>query len=134
MDKDLLAAIESLVKDLSVTKEQITAAIELLDAWQYYPFIARYRKEVTQGLDELALRAIEDEDAVEKARELAARKQTVLKTIEGQVLLTDALRKQIEACRDMATLEALYLPYKPKRRTRATIARASAVCSRWLIC
>lgn len=121
MDKDLQAAIESLAQELSVTVKQITAAIELLDAGNTIPFIARYRKEVTQGLDELALRAIED--AIEKARELAARKQTVLKTIEGQGLLTDSLRKQIEACRDMATLEALYLPYKPKRRTRATIAR-----------
>lgn len=121
MDKDLQAAIESLAQELSVTVKQITAAIELLDAGNTIPFIARYRKEVTQGLDELALRAIED--ALEKARELAARKQTVLKTIEGQGLLTDSLRKQIEACRDMATLEALYLPYKPKRRTRATIAR-----------
>lgn len=121
MDKDLLLAIESLAQELSVTVKQITAAVELLDAGNTIPFIARYRKEVTQGLDELALRAIED--TVEKARELAARKQTVLKTIDGQGLLTDALRKQIEACRDMATLEALYLPYKPKRRTRATAAR-----------
>ena len=121
MDMDLQAAIESLVKELSVSSEQVAAAIELLDAGNTIPFIARYRKEVTQGLDELALRAIED--AVEKARELAARKQTVLKTIDGQGLLTDALRKQIAACRDMPTLEALYLPYKPKRRTRATVAR-----------
>ncbi len=121
MDKDLQVAIESLAKELSVTVNQINAAIELLDEGNTIPFIARYRKEVTDGLDEMALRAIED--AVEKARELAARKQTVLKTIDGQGLLTDALRKQIEACRDMATLEALYLPYKPKRRTRATVAR-----------
>ena len=121
MDRDLQAAIESLVKELSVSEQQITAAIELLDAGNTIPFIARYRKEVTQGLDEIALRAIED--AIEKARELTARKQTVLKTIEGQGLLTDALRKQIEDCREMATLEALYLPYKPKRRTRATVAR-----------
>ena len=121
MDKDLQVSIEALAKELAVTVKQITAAIELLDAGNTIPFIARYRKEVTQGLDELALRAIED--AVEKARELAARKQTVLKTIDGQGLLTDALRKQIEACQDLPTLEALYLPYKPKRRTRATIAR-----------
>ncbi len=121
MDKDLQAAITSLAQELSVTEKQIVAAIELLDAGNTIPFIARYRKEATQGLDELALRAIED--AVEKARELAARKQTVLKTIEGLGQLTDALRKQIDACRDLATLEALYLPYKPKRRTRATVAR-----------
>ncbi len=82
MDKDLQTAIESLAQELNVNVKQITAAIELLDAGNTIPFIARYRKEVTQGLDELALRAIED--AVEKARELAARKQTVLKTIDGQ--------------------------------------------------
>ncbi len=121
MDKDLQAAIEELASELSVTVKQITSAIELLDEGNTIPFIARYRKEVTQGLDEMALRAIED--AVEKARELAARKLTVLKTIEGQGQLTDDLRKQIEACRDLPTLEALYLPFKPKRRTRATVAR-----------
>ena len=120
-DLDLAAACHSLARELSVKVSQVQAAVELLDAGNTIPFIARYRKEATQGLDELALRAIED--AIEKARELAARKATVLKTIEEQGLLTAELRKKILDCHDMQTLETIYLPYKPKRRTRATVAR-----------
>ncbi|MCY2984826.1 MAG: Tex family protein [Planctomycetota bacterium] len=118
---ELLAIAKQIAISLSISERQVQATIELLDAGNTIPFIARYRKEATQGLDEMALRAIED--ALEKARELAARKKTVLKTIEEQGLLTDALRKQIAACADLQTLEAIYLPFKPKRRTRATIAR-----------
>ncbi len=118
---ELLAIAKQIAISLSISERQVQATIELLDAGNTIPFIARYRKEATQGLDEMALRAIED--ALEKARELAARKKTVLKTIEEQGLLTDALRKQIAACSDLQTLEAIYLPFKPKRRTRATIAR-----------
>ena len=118
---ELLAIAKQIATSLSISERQVQATIELLDAGNTIPFIARYRKEATQGLDEMALRAIED--ALEKARELAARKKTVLKTIEEQGLLTDALRKQIAACSDLQTLEAIYLPFKPKRRTRATIAR-----------
>lgn len=118
---ELLAIAKQIAISLSISERQVQATIELLDAGNTIPFIARYRKEATQGLDEMALRAIED--ALEKARELAARKKTVLKTIEEQGLLTDALRKQIAACSNLQTLEAIYLPFKPKRRTRATIAR-----------
>ncbi len=121
IDVELLAISKQIAIALSISERQIQATIELLDAGNTIPFIARYRKEVTQGLDEMVLRAIED--ALEKARELALRKKTVLKTIDEQGLLTDALRKQIIACTDMQTLEAIYLPFKPKRRTRATIAR-----------
>jgi len=121
IDLDLEVACQSIARELSVKVSQVQAAVELLDAGNTIPFIARYRKEATQGLDELALRAIED--AIEKARELAARKTTVLKTIEEQGLLTEELRKKILDCRDMQTLETIYLPYKPKRRTRATVAR-----------
>ncbi|MCA9145924.1 MAG: RNA-binding transcriptional accessory protein [Planctomycetaceae bacterium] len=106
---------------LSVAPAQVRSAIELLDAGNTLPFIARYRKEATKGLDELALRAIED--ALAKARELAQRKTTILKTIHEQGLLTPELRRQIEDCPDKKTLEDIYLPYKPKRRTKATIAR-----------
>ena len=108
-------------KALGVAAQQVKSTVELLDAGNTLPFIARYRKEATQGLDEIALRAIED--ALAKAHELAARKTTILKTIDGQGLLTDELRKKIETCSDKQTLEDLYLPYKPKRRTRATVAR-----------
>ncbi len=121
IDVELLAIAKQIAQSLSISERQVHATIELLDAGNTIPFIARYRKEATQGLDEMALRAIED--ALEKARELAARKKTVLKTIDEQGLLSDALRKQIIDCTDLQTLEAIYLPFKPKRRTRATIAR-----------
>ncbi len=118
---DPTPAYQSIAKDNKISVRQVEAAVELLDAGNTIPFIARYRKEVTQGLDEIALRAIED--AIEKYRELSARKATVLKTIDEQGLLTAELRKQIDDCTDLQTLEVLYLPYKPKRRTRATMAR-----------
>ncbi|HIF00774.1 MAG TPA: RNA-binding transcriptional accessory protein, partial [Fuerstia sp.] len=94
---------------------------ELLSDGNTVPFIARYRKEVTRGLDETALRFIED--AVAKARELATRKRTVLKTIDEQGLLTAQLRDAILKCDDRQKLEELYSPFKPKRRTRAAAAR-----------
>ncbi len=113
--------IASIARALALPLAQVTAVVELLAAGNTIPFIARYRKEATGGLDEIALRAIED--ALEKATALAARKLTVLKTIDAQGQLTDRLRAEIEACADLRTLEIIYLPFKPKRRTRATIAR-----------
>ncbi|MDQ3332628.1 MAG: RNA-binding transcriptional accessory protein [Planctomycetota bacterium] len=118
---DLEHALGTIAGTLGVAVRQVRATVELLDAGNTIPFIARYRKEATGSLDEIALRAIED--AIGKARELAERKTTVLKTIDGQGLLTPDLRRQIEACNDKQALEDLYLPFKPKRRTRATIAR-----------
>ena len=112
---------QSIAKELGIPAKQVRAAIDLLNDGNTIPFIARYRKEATGGLDEVALRAIED--ALEKATSLAARKVTVLKSIDGQGLLTDPLRAKIEACTDMQSLEAIYLPFKPKRRTRGAIAR-----------
>ncbi len=118
---DINETARAIAAELKLPLRQVQAAIDLLNAGNTIPFIARYRKEATQGLDEIALRAIED--ALEKAAALAARKVTVLKTIVEQGLLTDALRSQIENCADLQTLEAIYLPFKPRRRTRATIAR-----------
>ncbi|MGB7348041.1 MAG: Tex family protein [Pirellulaceae bacterium] len=118
---DLSETSKAIAAELSLPVRQVTAAIELLSDGNTIPFIARYRKEATGGLDEIALRAIED--ALEKSIALAARKVTVLKTIEEQGLLTDSLRKEIEDCCDASELEAIYLPYKPKRRTRGTVAR-----------
>ena len=112
---------QNIAAELELPLRQVLAAVELLDAGNTIPFIARYRKEATQGLDEIALRAIED--AIERIKTLNARKATVLKTISEQGLLTDTLRSQIQTCGDLRTLETIYLPYKPKRRTRATIAR-----------
>lgn len=118
---DLDKTIAAIAKALGVKEDQVRATIELLEEGNTIPFIARYRKEATKGLDEIALRAIDE--SLTKARELAARKTTILKTIDEQGQLTDALRRQIEACDDKKVLEDLYLPFKPKRRTRATIAR-----------
>lgn len=118
---DLEQTIELIAKSLGVAANQVRAAIELLDAGNTIPFIARYRKEATKGLDELALRTVED--SLTRSRELAQRKSTILRTIDQQGQLTEALRQQIEGCLDKKKLEDLYLPFKPKRRTRATIAR-----------
>nr|WP_052336055.1 Tex family protein [Rhodopirellula sallentina] len=113
--------MEAIAKELNLPVKRVTAVVDLLKEGNTIPFIARYRKEATGGLDEIALRAIED--GLEKATALAARKATVLKTIDEQDKLTDQLRREIENCTDLRSLEAIYLPYKPKRRTRATIAR-----------
>ncbi len=118
---DSRATASAIASALQIGERQVLSAIELLEAGNTIPFIARYRKEATGGLDEVALRAIED--AVELATALAARKSTVLRTIEEQGLLTADLRRRIESCGDLQTLEAIYLPYKPKRRTRASAAR-----------
>ncbi|MDD4267713.1 MAG: Tex family protein [Thermoguttaceae bacterium] len=118
---NLEKSIAAIAATLKVAPGQVRAAAELLAAGGTIPFIARYRKEATRGLDEQALRAIDE--SLAKARELADRKATILKTIDGQGQLTDALRRQIEDCGDKRELEDLYLPFKPKRRTRATIAR-----------
>lgn len=107
--------------DGKVSASQVQAAIDLLEAGNTLPFIARYRKEATNGLDEHHLRTIED--ALLVAKELADRKKTILKTIESQGQLTESLKKQIVECHDRQTMEDLYLPYKPKRKTRATVAR-----------
>lgn len=117
---DLDRAIRQMAAERGVDVAQVRAAVDLLDADNTLPFIARYRKEATGGLDEMVLRAIED--ALAKARELAKRKSTILKTIDEQGLLTADLRRQVEQCSDKQTLEDLYLPFKPKRRTRATMA------------
>ena len=118
---DLEQTIARCATSLGVGTAQVRAAVKLLDEDNTIPFIARYRKEMTQGLDELALRGIED--ALSKARELAQRKTTILKSIDEQGQLTAELRRQVMACLDKKTLEDLYLPFKPKRRTRATIAQ-----------
>ncbi len=110
-----------LAAELSATAAQITAAVELLDDGATVPFIARYRKEATGGLDDSQLRTLEER--LTYLRELEERKQTVLKSIEEQGKLSDGLRAQIEAADNKTALEDLYLPYKPKRRTKAQIAR-----------
>ncbi|WP_254509096.1 Tex family protein [Anatilimnocola floriformis] len=118
---DLDQTIREIGVALGVSPAQIQSAVQLLDEGNTIPFIARYRKEATRGLDEVALRQIED--ALAKARELAQRKTTILKTIHEQGQLTPELQAQIQTCTDRQVLESLYLPFKPERRTKATAAR-----------
>jgi uncharacterized protein len=113
--------VASVAQQVEIRKEQAAAAIELLDAGNTIPFIARYRKEVTGTLDEDQLRRVEA--TLERLRALDERRETVLASIEEQGKLTEDLRRQIQAVETMTALEDLYQPYKPKRRTRASIAR-----------
>ncbi|TCT17893.1 uncharacterized protein EDC51_102280 [Bibersteinia trehalosi] len=106
--------------ELSVQPKQILAALTLLDEGNTIPFIARYRKEVTGGLDDTQLRHFETR--LIYLRELNDRRQTILKSIDEQGKLTDELRLKIEQTESKTELEDLYLPYKPKRRTRGQIA------------
>ncbi|MFO0429131.1 MAG: Tex family protein [Planctomyces sp.] len=122
---DLSHFCRSTAAILSVNEGQVAKAVDLLDDGNTIPFIARYRKEATNGLNEIHLRTIEDQMA--SAKELAERKSTILRTIHEQGLLTESLRKQIVACGDRRTLEELYLPYRPRKRTRATIARENGL-------
>ena len=105
--------------------EQVQAALTLLTAGNTVPFIARYRKEQTGNLDEVALRQIAN--TYEQVEKLARRKQTVLNGIAEQGKLTASLRKQIEAATDLITVEDLYLPYKHKKQTKAQKARAAGL-------
>ena len=106
---------------LNVPWRGLTAVIELLDGDATVPFIARYRKEATGNLDEVQIRAIEEKLAY--FHELKERRESILASIAEQGKLTDELKAHIEATLDKNELEDLYLPYKPKRRTKATIAR-----------
>ncbi len=107
--------------ELGIQRPQAARSIELFDNDNTVPFVARYRKEVTGGLDEAQLRTILER--LTYLRHLEERKQTVLKSIEEQGKLTDELRQRLETAATLQVVEDLYLPYKPKRRTRATIAR-----------
>jgi uncharacterized protein len=110
-----------IAQDLQIRKVQVESVVQLLDEGNTVPFITRYRKERTGGLNEDVIRRIETR--VQQMRQLAERKQTILKSIEGQGKLTDELRQAILAAESPKRLEDLYLPYKPKKRTLATAAR-----------
>lgn len=106
---------------LHIRAEQVNATLDLLDAGCTIPFISRYRKEATGNLNEVQVAAISDLN--DKLKEMQKRKDTILKTIEEQGKLTDELRDRITASWNATELEDLYLPFKPKRRTRAQVAR-----------
>jgi len=121
-DTDIgLEAIPKLVEELSITPRQISAVARLLSEGNTIPFIARYRKEVHGNLDEVQISKIQER--LNYYKELEERRTTILNSIEEQGKLTDELKKKIENCTTKTELEDLYLPYKPKRRTRAMIAR-----------
>lgn len=109
-----------IAQELNVRDSQILAAIRLLDDGNTIPFIARYRKEATGGLDDTQLRHFETR--LIYLRELEDRRQTILKSIEEQGKLTDELRDKIQTTQSKTELEDLYLPFKPKRRTKGQIA------------
>jgi len=108
-------------KECQVSQAQVSAVLSLLQASNTVPFIARYRKEATGGLDEVVIRNIEERYTY--GVELENRRQTILESIESQGKLSDELKAQIQKCEGKNELEDLYMPYKPKRRTRAMIAR-----------
>lgn len=114
-----------LAKELNVKQQQVEAAIELLDGGATVPFISRYRKEVTGGLTDTQLRALEER--LRYLRELEDRRQTIIKSITEQNKMTPELEQSIKSAEDKSTLEDLYLPYKPKRRTKAQIAKEAGL-------
>lgn len=117
--------VSTIARELGVPEENIRAAISLLDEGNTVPFIARYRKELTGGLDDTQLRALEER--LGYLRELEDRKAVVIAAIEEQGKLTETLRALIEGCETKARLEDLYLPYKKKRRTKADAAREAGL-------
>ena len=106
---------------LNIAVRQVENTLSLLEGGATIPFISRYRKEATGGLDEVQIGEIKER--YDKLTDIAKRKETILKTIEEQGKLTTDLKKRIEACWDATELEDIYLPYKPKRKTRAEAAR-----------
>jgi protein Tex len=110
-----------IAQELSVPVKGVEATVTLLDEGATVPFIARYRKEMTGSLDEVAIAAIRDR--ITQLRELDKRRESILKSLQEQNKLTPELEAQIAGAESMAVLEDIYLPYRPKRRTKATIAR-----------
>ena len=113
--------INQLAAELQIRKEQADAAVQLIDEGNTIPFIARYRKEATGALDDETLRNLHER--LQYLRNLEEKKEQVLSSIEEQGKLTEELRNQILAAETLVTVEDLYRPYRPKRRTRATIAK-----------
>ncbi|WJY68320.1 Tex family protein [Corynebacterium auris] len=116
---------DTIATELGVSPAQVTAALDLLAAGNTVPFVSRYRKEATGGLDDAQLRHIEERNTY--LTELAERKETVLAAIEEQGKLTDELRRQISEADTKARVEDLYLPYKKRRKTKADIAREAGL-------
>ncbi len=123
---DVIKSIEQrIAEELGVREQQIKAAVELLDGGATVPFIARYRKEATGALDDTQLRTLEER--LRYLRELEERRKAILDSIAEQGKLDDALKAQIMEAESKARLEDIYLPYKPKRRTKAQIAKEAGL-------
>jgi uncharacterized protein len=121
----MLSIEQRIAQDIAAKAEQVQAAVDLLDGGATVPFIARYRKEATGGLDDTQLRLLEER--LRYLRELEDRRSAILASVEEQGKLSDALKKDILDADTKARLEDLYLPYKPKRRTKAQIAREAGL-------
>ena len=119
MNKDFYNA--QIAQELKVKPSQVAATVHLLDGGASIPFIARYRKEATGSLDEVAVTSIRDR--LHQLNELDKRRETVLQSIQQQGKLTEELKEKILACATLTILEDIYLPYRPKHRTRASIAK-----------
>ncbi|BFG73147.1 Tex family protein [Paraburkholderia terrae] len=124
-DTVAIKIVQRIATELTVQPRQVAAAVQLLDEGATVPFIARYRKEVTGNLDDTQLRTLEER--LLYLRELEDRRAAIIASIDEQGKLTDELRVAIEAADSKQVLEDLYLPYKPKRRTRAQIAREAGL-------
>ena len=118
-------AIPQIAHELQLTEAQVQATVGLLNDGATVPFVARYRKESTASLDEVAITSIRDRLA--QLRELRSRREAILASLEERGLLTEELRESVLSAGTMAVLEDIYLPYRPKRRTRATIARENGL-------
>ena len=116
---------QTIAEELKIKETQVSAAVGLMDEGNTVPFIARYRKEVTGGLSDETLRNLEER--LQYLRNLEARKEEVVRIIEEQGKLTEELKKQIEEANTLAEVEDLYRPYKQKKKTRATIAKAKGL-------
>jgi uncharacterized protein len=121
----MLSIEQRIAQDIAAKTEQVRAAVDLLDGGATVPFIARYRKEVTGGLDDTQLRLLEER--LRYLRELEERRAAILASVEEQGKLSDELKNDLLAADTKARLEDLYLPYKPKRRTKAQIAREAGL-------
>src|SRR3954469_13669826 len=118
MDTPIQVDLGRIAQDLQIRRVQVESVVQLLDEGNTVPFITRYRKERTGNLNEVVIREIQGR--VARLRDLAERKQTILKKIQAKGKLNDELRAAILAAENAKRLENLYLPFKPKKRTKAT--------------
>ena len=116
--------LSRLAKELSIRQSQVDSTVKLIDEGNTIPFIARYRKEVTGGLDDQVLRELYDR--LVYLRNLESRKEEVRRLIEAQEMLTDEISGSLDKAETLQEIEDIYRPFKPKRRTRASIARERA--------